>query len=64
MTNEEAAKELERIVSVCQSTQLSIAAMMGANALKGTTSEYERGRADAARECVEWLRGLIDKRRE
>lgn len=42
MTNEEAAKELELIANVCQTTKLSIAAMMGANSLRENSSEHEQ----------------------
>ena len=34
LTNIEAAEELERIGAVCKTTKLSIACMMGANALR------------------------------
>lgn len=34
LTNIEAAEELERIAAVCKTTKLSIACMMGANALR------------------------------
>ena len=34
LTNIQAAKELEKIAAVCKTTKLSIACMMGANALR------------------------------
>lgn len=34
LTNIEAAEELERIAAICKTTKLSIACMMGANALR------------------------------
>lgn len=61
MTNEEAAKELERIANVCQTTQLSIAAMIGANALKDTASAYERGKADGIREYNKKLKQMLSR---
>ena len=39
MTNLEAADELERVANICTSTALSIAAMMGANALRAEMME-------------------------
>ena len=42
LTNIEAAEELERIAAVCKTTKLSIACMMGANALRLEMMEKEK----------------------
>ena len=62
MTNEEAAVELERIANICHATPLSIASAMGANALKDKSNEYERGKADGRKECIEWLKKLMNEK--
>lgn len=42
LNNIEAAEELERIAAVCKTTKLSIACMMGANALRLEMMEREK----------------------
>lgn len=42
LNNIEAAEELERIAAVCKTTKLSIACMMGANALRLEMMEQEK----------------------
>lgn len=56
LTNIEAAEELERIAAVCKTTKLSIACMMGANALRLEMMEKEKPDCANCRHSIRPLR--------
>ena len=54
ITKIEAAEELERVSKVCTTTNLSIAAIMGANALRMEAAEQT-----ASALCGQWVGGEL-----